>query len=49
MSVFLEYKFILLLFIKFHFLNVSYLISNPTKEIWINLEFSFKIYHFFNF
>ena len=31
------------------FLNIDYLIYNPTKQIWINLELYFKIYEFSNF
>ena len=28
---------------------IDYSISDPTKQIWINLELYFKIYDFYNF
>ena len=28
---------------------IDNLISNPTKKFWINLEFDFESYEFFNF
>ena len=49
MSVFLKYKFILLLFIKWLLRMIDNLISGPMKQIWINLELSFKRYEFSNF
>ena len=49
MSVLLKSKFILLLFIKFKFRVIDNLISDPMKQIWINLELYFKRYEFSNF
>ena len=38
MTVYSKIKCILLLFNKFDYLKLDYLIFNPTKNIWINLE-----------
>ena len=44
MSVYSKLKCILSLFIKFGYLKLDYLISNPTKQIWIKrYECIFKI------
>ena len=49
MSVFFKYKFILILFIKFDSRMIDNLISDPMKQIWINLELYFERYQFSNF
>ena len=49
MSIFLKLKLILLLFKYFIFIITYNSISDPTKQIWINLELYFESYEFSNF
>ena len=41
------YSLVILIFLLF--IMIDYSISDPTNQIWINLELYFKIYDFYNF
>ena len=49
MSIFLKLKLNLLLFKYFYFIMIDNLISDPTKQILIDLELYFESYKFSNF